>query len=78
MCHLCTEKVSHQGIIALLHLMRLGMAKSLSLLTCVFLVVLLMLLCRHSTTHSKLDDKVVKCIFVGYSAESKGYRLYYP
>ena len=27
---------------------------------------------------SKLDDKAVKCIFVGYSAESKGYRLYYP
>jgi len=26
----------------------------------------------------KLDDKVVKCIFVGYSAESKGYRLYHP
>ena len=25
-----------------------------------------------------LDDKVVKCIFVGYSAESKGYRLYHP
>ena len=26
----------------------------------------------------KLDDKAVKCIFVGYSAESKGYRLYHP
>jgi len=26
----------------------------------------------------KLDDKVIKCIFVGYSAESKGYRLYHP
>ena len=26
----------------------------------------------------KLDDKVVKCIFVGYSSESKGYRLYHP
>ena len=26
----------------------------------------------------KLDDKAVKCIFVGYSAESKGYRLYNP
>jgi len=26
----------------------------------------------------KLDDKVVKCIFVGYIAESKGYRLYHP
>ena len=25
----------------------------------------------------KLDDKAVKCIFVGYSAESKGYRLYH-
>ena len=25
----------------------------------------------------KLDDKVVKCIFVGYSSESKGYRLYH-
>ena len=26
----------------------------------------------------KLDDKAVKCIFVGYSAKSKGYRLYHP
>ena len=26
----------------------------------------------------KLDDKAVKCIFVGYSSESKGYRLYHP
>ena len=26
----------------------------------------------------KLDDKAVKCIFVGYSYESKGYRLYHP
>ncbi|MCO5566420.1 hypothetical protein L7F22_020097 [Adiantum nelumboides] len=26
----------------------------------------------------KLDDKVVKCLFVGYSSGSKGYRLYNP
>ena len=26
----------------------------------------------------KLDDKAVKCVFVGYSSESKGYRLYHP
>ena len=26
----------------------------------------------------KLDDKAVKYIFVGYSSESKGYRLYHP
>ena len=26
----------------------------------------------------KLDDKVVKCIFVGYSAKSKVYRLFHP
>ena len=26
----------------------------------------------------KLDDKAVKCIFVGYSSESKGYHLYHP
>jgi len=26
----------------------------------------------------KSDDKAVKCIFVGYNAESKGYRLYHP
>ena len=26
----------------------------------------------------KLDDKAIKCIFVGYSVESKGYRLYHP
>ena len=28
--------------------------------------------------HKKLDDKAVKCIFVGYSSENKGYRLYHP
>ena len=26
----------------------------------------------------KLDDKAVKCFFVGYSSESKDYRLYHP
>ena len=26
----------------------------------------------------KLDDKAVKCIFVRYNSESKGYRLYHP
>ena len=26
----------------------------------------------------KLDDKAVKCTFVGYSSESKGYHLYHP
>ena len=26
----------------------------------------------------KLDDKSVKCIFIGYCEESKGYRLYNP
>ena len=31
-----------------------------------------------SQQHHKLDDKAKKCIFVGYSAESKGYRLYHP
>ena len=31
-----------------------------------------------SQQRHKLDDKAKKCIFVGYSAESKGYRLYHP
>ena len=26
----------------------------------------------------KMDDKGVKCIFIGYSSESKAYRLYDP
>ena len=26
---------------------------------------------------SKLDDKVVKCIFVGYNSETKGYNLFH-
>ena len=30
---------------------------------------------QHRT---KLDDKVVKCIFVGYSSECKGYCLFHP
>jgi len=29
------------------------------------------------TQRKKLDDKAVKCIFVGYSIENKGYRLYH-
>ncbi|MCO5580407.1 hypothetical protein L7F22_034273 [Adiantum nelumboides] len=32
----------------------------------------------HSDLRGKLDDKAVKCIFVGYSSGSKGYRLYNP
>ncbi|MCO5582632.1 hypothetical protein L7F22_036530 [Adiantum nelumboides] len=28
--------------------------------------------------HGKLDDKAIKCIFLGYSSGSKGYRLYNP
>lgn len=31
-----------------------------------------------SQQHHKLQDKAIKCIFVGYSAESKGYHLYHP
>jgi len=30
------------------------------------------------TQCKRLDDKVIKCIFVGYSTESKDYRLYHP
>ena len=28
--------------------------------------------------HRKLDDKAMKCIFVGYNSEIKGYKLYHP
>ena len=31
-----------------------------------------------SQKREKLDDNTVKCIFVGYSAETKGYRFYDP
>ena len=31
-----------------------------------------------SQQHHKLDDKAKKCIFVEYSDENKGYRLYHP
>ena len=31
-----------------------------------------------SQKREKLDDNSVKCIFVGYSAETKGYRFYDP
>lgn len=29
-------------------------------------------------TRSKLDEKSLKCIFIGYSVQSKAYRLYKP
>jgi len=32
----------------------------------------------HEELRRKLDDKSQKCIFVGYSEESKAYRLYNP
>ena len=31
-----------------------------------------------SKLRKKLDDKIEKCIFIGYSEESKAYRLYNP
>ena len=31
-----------------------------------------------SQRRTKLDDKAIRCLFLGYSAESKGYRLYEP
>ena len=31
-----------------------------------------------SQQRHKLQDKAIKCIFIGYSAENKGYRLYHP
>ena len=31
-----------------------------------------------SQHHRKLDEKTMKCIFVSYNSESKGYRLYHP
>ena len=31
-----------------------------------------------SEIREKFDEKSVKCIFIGYSAETKGYRLYNP
>ena len=32
----------------------------------------------HSQHYSKLDPKVVKCLFLGYSLSQKGYKCYSP
>ena len=32
----------------------------------------------HKEKRQKLDDKGVKCIFIGYNSKSKAYRLYDP
>jgi len=32
----------------------------------------------HSQFHGKLDNRVVKCIFIGYAYSKKGYRCYHP
>ena len=53
------------------------MAESHLLLIWVFLVYLAYALVPKQQ-RKKLDDKAVKCIFVGYNSESKGYCLYHP
>ena len=53
-----------------------GKKPSIGQLACIWLLGLCF--SAYATTPQELDDKAVKCIFVGYSAESKGYRLYHP
>ena len=56
--------------------MKLSMGKTLLLPhLCVFSCLAYALV--PAQQWGKLDDKALKCIFVGYSVESKGFRLYY-
>ena len=73
MCHLCAPTKALQSITP--YEAWHGKKPSVSHLRVFGCFAYALVLQQH---RRKLNDKAVKCTFVGYSAESKGYMLYHP
>lgn len=74
MRHICIEQVSYQ-IITVYHEAWHGRKPSLAHLRVFGCLAYALMPMQH---RRKLENKAVKCSFVGYSSKTKGYRLYHP